>query len=350
MATIVQRGDRWQAQVRKTGETSSSKTFANRKDAVVWARGQEHRLDRGERPDAARRVTFGELVAAYRGQTAAVRAFSRSKDQAIAAIEKDLGARRLAEFRVATFNDFAGRREAQGAGPATILQDLSYISTIIRHAGPVLGLETSSSAVLASLRAARSGLGHAGRIARPKERQRRPTGAEIAALDVVWRRNPRLIPMQDIVPFAIATAMRLSEIVGLLWADLDEADRTILIRNRKHPRRKAGNDQLVPLLRGPTVIGGAVVDPLEIILRQPRKGPRIFPYGPQSVSTAFQRATKIAGIDDLNFHDCRHDGASRLFEAGYAIEQVALVTGHRSWDSLRRYTQLRAVDLHRDVK
>ncbi|MFC5085515.1 tyrosine-type recombinase/integrase [Microvirga arabica] len=52
-------------------------------------------------------------------------------------------------------------------------------------------------------------------------------------------------------------------------------------------------------------------------------------------------------ILDLHFHDLRHDGASRLFEAGYSIEQVALVTGHRDWNMLRRYTQLRAENLHR---
>ena len=69
---------------------------------------------------------------------------------------------------------------------------------------------------------------------------------------------------------------------------------------------------------------------------------RIFPAPAQSVSRAFQRATDDTGIADLRFHDLRHDGASRLFEAGWAIEQVALVTGHRDWNMLRRYTKLRA--------
>jgi hypothetical protein len=43
----------------------------------------------------------------------------------------------------------------------------------------------------------------------------------------------------------------------------------------------------------------------------------------------------------------RHEAASRLFEAGFTIEQVALVTGHRDWKMLKRYTNLRPEDLHR---
>jgi integrase len=155
--------------------------------------------------------------------------------------------------------------------------------------------------------------------------------------------------MIDITLFAIATAMRLGEIVSLEWSDLDEANRTILIRARKHPTKKATNDQRVPLLRGPCMVAGKLIDPLEIIYRQKsawsRTG-RIFPHAAQSISTNFQRTTDALKIPDLHFHDLRHDGASRLFEAGYSIEQVALVTGHKDWNMLRRYTQLRAKNLH----
>ena len=51
-------------------------------------------------------------------------------------------------------------------------------------------------------------------------------------------------------------------------------------------------------------------------------------------------------IEDLHFHDLRHEGTSRLFEAGFSIEQVALVTGHKDWKMLRRYTHLKPEHLH----
>ena len=55
---------------------------------------------------------------------------------------------------------------------------------------------------------------------------------------------------------------------------------------------------------------------------------------------------KDLAIKDLHFHDLRHEGTSRLFEAGFAIEQVALVTGHKDWKMLRRYTHLKPESLH----
>jgi integrase len=149
---------------------------------------------------------------------------------------------------------------------------------------------------------------------------------------------------------AVATAMRLGEIVGLQWENLDEATRTIIIRERKHPTKKATNHQKVPLPFVTCTVGSQLIDPLQIMLRQPsawaRKG-RIFPHAAQSVWRAFQRATDDTGIVDLRFHDLRHDGAPRLFEAGSSIEQLALVTGHRDWNMLRRYTQLGAEDFNR---
>jgi integrase len=153
--------------------------------------------------------------------------------------------------------------------------------------------------------------------------------------------------MIDIVLFAIATSMRLSEICRLDRPDLDTVGRTVLVRDRKHPTKKLGNHQRVPLLKGPFVLGKQVVDPMEIIARQEQRGTHLFPYKTESVSTAFTRAVKKCGIVDLHFHDLRHEGCSLLFEAGYEIQQVALCSGHQDWNMLRRYTKLKPETLHR---
>jgi integrase len=80
---------------------------------------------------------------------------------------------------------------------------------------------------------------------------------------------------------------------------------------------------------------------LAIIKSMPRGEPEIFPYSTDAISAAFTRACKILGIEDLRFHDLRHEGISRLFEMGRTIPQVAAVSGHRSWTSLKRYTHIR---------
>jgi integrase len=56
---------------------------------------------------------------------------------------------------------------------------------------------------------------------------------------------------------------------------------------------------------------------------------RIFLYHPKSVGTAFTRVCQTLKIEDLHFHALRHEVTSRLFEAKFSIEQVALVNGHK---------------------
>nr|WP_246546237.1 site-specific integrase [Ancylobacter defluvii] len=157
--------------------------------------------------------------------------------------------------------------------------------------------------------------------------------------------NPRQsIPVGRIVRFAVATVMRQEEICRVEWRDFDPRTRMLLIRDRKDPRRKDGNHQRIPLLD----VSG--YDTCEIIKEQgfssSRREGRIFPYNGRSVGTAFRRQCRYLKIEDLHFHDLRHEGTSRLFEAGFAIEQVALVTGQKDWKMLRRYTHLKPEALH----
>lgn len=42
----------------------------------------------------------------------------------------------------------------------------------------------------------------------------------------------------------------------------------------------------------------------------------------------------------------RHGRSMRMFEVGFTIEQVALVTGHKDWKMLPRYTRLKPEALH----
>jgi integrase len=99
----------------------------------------------------------------------------------------------------------------------------------------------------------------------------------------------------------------------------------------KHPGDKKGNNVYCEL----------PAEALAIIKSIPRDDERIFPRSTDAISAAFTRACKILGIEDLRFHDLRHEGISRLFEMGRTIPQVAAVSGHRSWTSLKRYAHIR---------
>lgn len=75
-----------------------------------------------------------------------------------------------------------------------------------------------------------------------------------------------------------------------------------------------------------------------------REGP-VFGCHEQTLSKYFNQACKALGIPDLHLHDLRHEGTSAMFEVGMSIEQVALVTGHKDWRNLKRYTNLKPEDL-----
>ena len=47
MATFRKRGDKWQARVQRSGQTSIAKSFNNKTDAIKWARHVESQLDLG---------------------------------------------------------------------------------------------------------------------------------------------------------------------------------------------------------------------------------------------------------------------------------------------------------------
>lgn len=138
--------------------------------------------------------------------------------------------------------------------------------------------------------------------------------------------------------------MRQEEICKIHWDDVNLETKVVTVRDRKDPRRKDGNHQKVPLLN----ITG--YDAWHLLLEQKLltggRG-RVLPYNSKSVGTAFRRGRKPLGIDDLRFHNLRHEATSRLFEAGLPLERVAMVTGHKDWKMLRPNTNLKVEDLHR---
>jgi len=65
----------------------------------------------------------------------------------------------------------------------------------------------------------------------------------------------------------------------------------------------------------------------------------------EAIKRAYIRAVRRAGIENLRFHDLRHEATTRLFEKGLNIMEVASITGHKDLRMLRRYTHLKAEDL-----
>ena len=327
---------RYRVQIRRRGK-SVSKTFRLRGDAETWGRQQEIRSDRGESlTTVPSGTTLGDLIDLHLNDMAEVgKPAQRSKDWALQRLKRDIGSWRLSHITREGILDFGRDRAKQGAGPATISGDLTFINTVLTHASVVYGHIVPTE----QLRLGRGALYRLGLVGKSLERDRRPTADELKRILAYFKMQPRLlIPMGRLTRFAVATAMRQGEITRVLADDFNEDTPSLLIRQRKHPREKATNDQEIPLVADTGFDAVALVkEQLEDV------SPLgcIFPYNPRSVGTAFRRACQELDIDDLNFHDLRHEGISRLFEADWDIPQVATVSGHRDWKMLKRYTHLR---------
>jgi len=168
-----------------------------------------------------------------------------------------------------------------------------------------------------------------------RERDRRPTMVELDKVlehfaDILERR-PTSINMLKVTGFALFSTRRQDEIARMLWEDVDEERQQVMVRGMKNPGQKIGNDVWCQLPG----------EAWRILKSMPKERPEIFPYNSSSIATAWAKACKFLMIEDLHFHDLRHDGVSRLFEMDWDIPRVARVFGHRDWNSLRRYTHLR---------
>lgn len=340
MASIIQRDGRWRALVRKGGHTRCA-TFGTRAAAKAWARTVEGEIDqlRATGVMQPKGQTLGDLIDRYIREVYPLKPWGRSKSADLARLKRDLGDYLLDRITAASIIEYFRDRNAKGAGGVVIGQQAGYLVTLLSTARELWRLDVPLQAALD----ARGALAKVRMIGKSKRRDRRVSDAELAKLLKHFEGQTTSVPMRDILEFCLASAMRISEVCRLRWDDLNEADRTILIRDRKHPTDRLGNDQLVPLLN----VNGH--DAFAIVMRQPRNGPRIFPASEKTVSTYTTRAVEALKLGDLHLHDLRHEGVSRLFEAGYRIEQVALVSGHRDWAMLRRYTHVKATDLHREA-
>jgi integrase len=329
---------RWRAQVRRKGQTAS-RSFRLKSDADAWAREAEDQIGRGKSIDAVHvdaATTFAFIIDLHIRDLAEVgKPLLRGKAYCLEKLKADLGSERLTGLTRERIIAYAKQRAKLGAGAATIGMDIGYIRTILVHAAAVHGIEVP----VEQINLARVALRRLNLVDKGNERDRRPTQDELDRIIGLHDDNPRqTIALGRIVKFAVATAMRQEEICTLLWTDVDLASQLATVRNRKDPRRKSGNHQKVPLL---AVTGYDAIT----ILREQRElglgGDRVFPYNARSLGAAFRRACQELCIEDLHFHDLRHEATSRLFEAGFDIPEVSLVTGHKDWKLLRRYLNLR---------
>lgn len=317
-----------------------SKTFGRHQLAKTWGANRVTQIETDGVPGDNRSndLTVGDLLKKYLNDPALGGKVGRSKGYILnMLVDCDIANIKLSDLQDHHVIEHCRDRNSSGAGPATVAQDLSYLSSVLSTAKPIYGLNYTCNPA----REARSTALKMGLIGKSQRRSRRPASDELDRLIIGLRerasKRQSIIPYEDILNFSILSCMRIGEVCRIRWEDIDSKQKAVMVRDRKDPRKKVGNHMMVPLLG----------EAWKIVQRQPKKSELIFPYNPQSVSAGFHRVRDQLGIQDLRYHDMRREAASRLFEAGFSIEEVAQVTGHRNLNILWQvYTELYPKSLH----
>src|SRR5207244_376288 len=164
---------------------------------------------------------------------------------------------------------------------------------------------------------------------RERERERILTKEEEARLLAACGcdREKRLRPL---VIAALDTGCRCGELIKLAWSDVDLERGIITIQafNSKTMRERIVG--ITPRLRATL---------MEICPRRPKPEDAVFGLTQHawfSKKHAWTTARRIAGLEDVRFHDLRHTAASRLARK-MSLSHVGKLLGHREPRTTWRY-------------
>lgn len=333
MASIRKRGNKWQAQVRRSGSTPVNRTFNAREDAVRWAREQDRAIDRGECSSSIVKLggdlRVSELLHQYQ-RDVSPRKRSVAETFHLRTITRAIGTYRVSSLQPSHLALYRDQRLKE-VTPATVVREMAIFCHVLKTAVDEWGL----SLPVEKFRAV-------SKPSLPPGRTRRLLPAEAAALleALTQCHNP---VVKSAFLFALATGMRRGEVLSLTWANVDFENRVAFL-----PMTKNGEPRRVPL-------STEAIETLQSVRESVRESvsrekDQIFPISANALRLAWERAKRRAGIENLRFHDLRHEAISRFFELGLSVPEVSLISGHKDAQMLFRYTHLKPENVAKKIE
>ena len=316
MASIRKKNGKWHVQIRRLGQRSINKSFLYKKEAETWIRAIERELDSGcEIIDRSILTTtsLSDMMKRYRDtitihkrrckiETYCINAFLRHKCSTL--MLSEITSKTFAKYRDERLNDVT---------PSTLHREF----TIYKHAFQVAinewDIPLGSNPLL--------------KVKLPKYDDKRSRRLETGEFDIMMNycKNHQQLELLNVIILAIETGMRRGELLSVTKEHFNCEVRTLYI-----PLTKTGHPRTIPLTsKAVSIVNNLEPDQL------------VYSKSTEGFMSAWQRLIKRTGIVDLRLHDLRHEAISRFFEMGLSVPEVALISGHRDYRMLQRYTHLK---------
>ena len=315
MASIRSRNGLWQARITRQGQPHIARSFQTKQDAERWARQTETEMDRGSfiNLGLAEKTTFKDVIERYILEvTLKTRSMKEDAYRLRALARHPIGKLSmigLTPIKVAEYRD----ERLKVMSNSSVIRELSYFSSIINHARREWGITMVNPIPLVKKPANTPGRT---RILDEDELTRLFN----ALKPRVKNANIWILPLAQ---FALETAMRRGEILGLKWKDIELESQTAYI-----PLTKNGQSRIVPLS----------IAAISLLKTLPRNlDGRVFPVNAPALSAAIERARNKAQLVNFHFHDLRHMAITRLAEKLPNLIELSAVSGHKSLAMLKRY-------------
>jgi len=319
MPSIVKRGPyQYQATVRRRGYKTQCKTFESRADAEAWAQAVESSMHSGKfrDPSGIKQVSLEQALRRYEEKVTPHKKRPQQERSRINMLcRHPMAQRYIAEMRACDFAEYRDERLKQ-VGPNTVRLELALLSHLY-----TIAIKEWSWPLEHEVRNVR-------KPKSPRGRERRLEDDEeqrlLAAIRLPSRRQCSLW-LEACVRLAIETGMRAGEILDLEWSHVNLSRSVARLVDTKN-----NESRTVPL----TCVA---VDILRGLPREPggRRVIRGF-HDTNGLDAAFAIACRDAELEDLRFHDLRHEAASRM-APHMKPQELAKVFGWKTLQMAMRY-------------
>ncbi len=340
---------RYEARVHRRGEARKERRFATRREALAWKRKMDTAIDGGEPVLNTKTVLVSTVIDDFLSyKTDSLKPLPSNKVTDFERVRMDLGDiavrnidRQLVENYLALMLKEPIKRDAhkppseprQTYAPATVRKFFFALKQAIQWHAVKNGYHFDARAFDLERGAVPDAwAGNRERRLVPGEEERL-YAAGIDAAHTFTRDDWR-----SVIGFALETAMREQEIVFARWIDVAPDGRKLRVP-KKHSKTK--KDRVVLL----SAAARSIVEKQRASCQKSES--RIFHQwpSPDSLCASFARLTERAEIEDLHFHDLRHEATSRICESGkLPVMAIMEMTGHSNMSTFQKYLHLLKVE------